>query len=82
MGFAQDRYRNICFTLNNYSEVEYNQILNIDCFKYVIIGKEVSKTGTKHLQGCGELKSQMRLNKIKKEINDRMHFERRYGNQK
>ena len=50
------RYRHIVFTLNNYSEDEYLNILNSEYFKYVIIGKEICPTtGTPHLQGYGEL---------------------------
>jgi hypothetical protein len=59
------------------------KLLNNEHFKYVIIGKEKGgKNGTPHLQGYAELISQMRFNRIKREINDRMHFERRYGTQK
>jgi hypothetical protein len=58
------RYRNICFTLNNYTSQEYEALLYNDNFKYVIIGKEVGESGTPHLQGYGELKNQMRLKSI------------------
>ena len=51
-------------------------------FKYVIIGKEVGENGTHHLQGYGEFASQVRFHRIKKEVNNQMHFERRYGPQK
>ena len=42
-----------CLTLNNYTEIEYNYI--IECFKLdvsnkFIIGKEVGDSGTPHLQ--------------------------------
>lgn len=39
-----------CFTLNNWSEEEYQAIWNIQC-SYLIIGKEVGQQGTPHLQG-------------------------------
>ena len=78
---ACGRYRHIVFTLNNYSEDEYLNILNSEYFKYVIIGKEICPTtGTPHLQGYGELERQRRIKSIKK-MNARMHFERRFGTQ-
>jgi len=75
------RFRNIVFTLNNYTDDEYNNLLNHKEFKYVIIGKEIGEKGTPHLQGYAELNRQLDLNKVK-EINARMHFERRRGSQK
>ena len=73
------KFRIICFTLNNYSEEEY--LLHNDAFKYVIIGKEIGESSTPHLQGYGEFKKQMRFNAVKT-LNTRMHFERRFGGQK
>jgi hypothetical protein len=74
-------FRNCCFTLNNYSEEEFNFLLNHESFKYIIIGKEISESKTPHLQGYFELIKQTRLNTLKK-INDRMHIESRKGSQK
>lgn len=75
------RYRNCVFTLNNYTDTEYNNLLYNTKFKYIIIGKEISDSGTHHLQGYFELLIQTRHNKIKA-INPRMHFEKRKGSQK
>jgi len=36
----EQKFRNIVFTLNNYTEEEYISLLHNDAFKYVIIGKE------------------------------------------
>lgn len=74
------RYRNIVFTVNNWSEDEYNDLLSNEIFKYVIIGKEISKEGTPHLQCYGEFHRQEYFNTIKK-MNSRMHFEPRRGTQ-
>jgi len=70
------------FYINNYLSQEYEDKLYNANFKYVIIGKEVGSEGTPHLQGYGELHKQMRLKRIKTEINDCMHIERRRSSQK
>lgn len=42
------RSRNYCFTLNNYSDVDF--LHSIKC-RYLIAGREVGENGTPHLQG-------------------------------
>jgi hypothetical protein len=71
------RGKNWCFTLNNYSEEEYKEILNTDC-GYIIIGKEVGENGTPHLQGYIQMKITKRLTGMKK-INDKAHWEQARG---
>lgn len=78
---AQKRFRNIVFTFNNYNDNEYNNILNSDVFKYVIIGKEVGDSGTPHLQGYGEFIKQQYFSTIKN-LFPKIHFEPRRGTQK
>jgi len=67
-----------CFTLNNYSDEEYNKLVNFNC-NYLIVGKEVGGCGTPHLQGYIEFKTNQRVTTLKK-INERIHWERRKGN--
>lgn len=70
--------RNYCFTLNNYTEEEHQQIQDIDC-SYLIIGKEVGENkATPHLQGYIEFKFPKKLGALKK-INTRVHWEPRKG---
>lgn len=64
---------NWCFTVNNYSEEEYTELLNGE-FNYVIIGKEVGNNGTPHLQGYLQLKTKKRLTAMKK-IHNTAHWE-------
>lgn len=66
-----------CFTLNNYSEEEYNLFELLE-WSYLIIGKEKGKEGTPHLQGYIELKKARRLTALKKE-NLRVHWEKLKG---
>ncbi|AIF76267.1 Rep [Pollentivirus pleritis] len=73
--------RNFVFTLNNYTEDEYNFIKNFEQAQYIIIGKETGAQGTPHLQGYMELKKQVRFNTVKS-VFPRMHIEPRRGTQK
>lgn len=48
------RSNRICFTLNNYTEEECSLLKDFsatECVDYMIVGKEVGKSGTPHLQG-------------------------------
>lgn len=74
------KFRNVAFTLNNYTEEEIKSLKECDKFSFIIFGKEVCPTtGTPHLQGYVELKDQMRLSGLKK-INNRAHWFERYEN--
>lgn len=49
-----ERFRNWCFTFNNYSDIDYENLLkDLEAKRctYYIIGKEVGEKGTPHLQG-------------------------------
>lgn len=69
------RYRNFCFTLNNYTNEEYDNLKKVaeEC-KWAIIGKEVGEQGTPHLQMCFVFKNAKTLSALKA-INNRMHVE-------
>nr|WGN90636.1 replication associated protein [Banfec virus 6] len=67
--------RNVCFTLNNYSEDEATEIQGYSC-KYLVVGRE--NQGTPHLQGYFEFKNPKRLETLKK-FNPRIHWENRKG---
>lgn len=66
-----------CFTLNNYSDEEYNFL--IGAFKnectYYCVGKEVGNSGTPHLQGYAMFKKSYRFNTIKNRFFARAHLE-------
>ncbi len=77
-GNTNPRFRKVCFTLNNYSEEEYTQLLqDFATYKYVI-GKEIGEELTPHLQGYVEFGRQLSLKQLKK-INNRMHIEKTRG---
>lgn len=73
------RSRRWCLTLNNYTE---NDIKNLtQFFNEYVIGREVGKNGTPHLQGYFENKSAVRFKTLKKEF-ARGHWEKPKGNKK
>lgn len=67
--------RNWSFTLNNYSEEEFQTLLNASSACYVVIGREVgSENGVPHLQGYMRFPNCVRMLTLSK-INARCHWE-------
>jgi len=77
---SRKRSRRWAITLNNYEEEEYNSLMvNLSQLASgFIIGKEIGKDGTPHLQGYIEFKSQREFSTVKR-LNNRMHIERAMG---
>lgn len=76
------RYRRWCFTLNNYTEDMHTQIIHIfekKGWEYVI-GKEVGKEGTPHLQGYIKHKYPISFKTIQDSLFKRAHIEQARGN--
>jgi len=66
---ACGKYRNLLFTVNNYSDEQYDRFLNHPWFKYCVIGKEVAPTtGTPHFHCYAELGKQRRFRAIHREF--------------
>lgn len=59
--------RGYCFTLNNYTEDDYNSIICIASV-YLIVGKEVGESGTPHLQGFIYFENPRAFSAVKKMI--------------
>lgn len=75
------RLRSICITLNNYLDKEYEELKGMAqklCSNW-ILGKEVGKEGTKHIQGFMRFSNPTDIDMIKKNINNRMHIEKAKG---
>lgn len=73
--------RNWCFTLNNYTEEEENNLKSeLPRVKYIVFQREIGENGTHHLQGYLELDCVQRISFLKK-INARAHWEKRFGSQ-
>jgi len=72
--------KNYVFTLNNYSELELNQLIALgtelpDPLVYLVFGKEKGESGTPHLQGYISLKGRKTLKFIKQIVGERSHVE-------
>jgi len=59
------RLSRFVFTLNNWTLLEYDQICSTPNVKWLIVGKEVSDSGTPHLQGACVIGRQVAFSKIK-----------------
>lgn len=60
---AMSRAKHWCFTLNNYTQGNIDQILDhASEFDYVIFGKEIGESGTPHLQGFVSFPQRVRRN--------------------
>jgi len=71
-----------CITLNNWTQEEYDNLMGLPSrgkTTYLIIGKEVGVSGTRHLQIYAELSQRIRLAGAKSMFGDRVHLERRRG---
>lgn len=66
-----------CFTLNNYTEEEYELLKGTvtDHCKYAILGREVGESGTPHIQGFCIFKQRCSFVTAKNRLNPRVHVE-------
>lgn len=73
------RARNYCVTLNNYTEEDYKNFCECKC-KYIVVGKEVGKSGTPHLQTYVEFSEGISMAQLKKRLMcKKLHCGERYG---
>ena len=77
MSDVDNRVSDVCFTINNYTDDDIDNISLLPT-NYYVFGIEVGETGTPHLQGYFELSRRMRFTAIKK-ILPRAHLEKRKG---
>lgn len=77
---SNQRARRWCFTLNNYTEREENDLKELDCI-WICFGHEHLTEGTPHLQGAVIFSKQLYMSQLKK-INDRIHWEVMKGSPK
>lgn len=71
----RNRDRKWCFTLNNYTEEEYEAVISLkDSVDYLVVGKEVGDGGTPHLQGFIYMRTQVAFKSMKKLL-PRAHLE-------
>lgn len=71
----------ICFTLNNYSELEVTLVresVGVGGIKYIIYGKEVGESGTPHLQGYLQCNHD-KFDRLKRRFGKKIHLEKQKG---
>lgn len=77
--------RRWCFTVNNYEEVDYDLLCIVlndsSTIRYAIMGREVSDSGTPHLQGYIHFMKPTRLSGLRKLIGPRGHYEHAKGDE-
>jgi len=76
--------RRWCWTLNNYQDDELETVRNLydrnrDLVRYLVYGFEVGESGTPHLQGFVVFKVPVRLERAKRLVGARCHFESARG---
>lgn len=74
-----------CFTLNNYTEEEYKNIIELGSSQtvtYLIVGKETGEKNTPHLQGYVSLPTRKRRTQVKQLLGTRCHVEKAKGSPK
>ena len=74
----QTKVRGWCFTINNYTDEEFNHLQTIDC-QYIVYGIERGESGTPHLQGYVHYKNAVRPSTVKATVGTRAHIEERRG---
>lgn len=72
------RARTYCYTLNNYTLGECDNLEKIPCY-YNVYGREVGKEGTPHLQGFIMFKDAKSFLAVKKLLGDKYHIEKCKG---
>lgn len=78
---ARLRYRNVCYTLNNYAPGDRERILADPRITYGVVGYEVGEElGTPHHQGFLEFADQLTFKQVKALLGNEAHFERKYPN--
>lgn len=74
------RFTRFVFTLNNYTDAEYDSLCNMPNVKWIVLGKEIAQTGTPHIQGAVILEKQTSLRALKNIPGlTRAHMERMKG---
>lgn len=74
------RYRSVCFTLNNYTEVEVTTLKsNVRDIRYCVFQQERGANGTPHLQGFAYCDNKKTLAQWKRLLGERCHIEQTMG---
>lgn len=79
MAKQENMVQRVVFTVNNYTEADFDIVKNHAEFcKFIVCGREVGDSGTPHLQGFMNLKARTRFNNLKCWLPS-AHFEKAKG---
>lgn len=73
MSSKNQQAKNWCFTLQNYTDEDVEKIRGLRDVVYLVAGKEVASTGTRHLQGFVQFQSKKRMRQIQNMIKENLH---------
>lgn len=74
------KYRDWCWTLNNYTDDDRERLLRLDGARvYICYGVETGDNGTKHLQGFVQFNHPVGFRRVKEVMGDKCHLEQRRG---
>lgn len=79
---VQLRTRFWCWTLNNYDDVDIDEVKTLgqsDAIRYMVVGREKGEKGTPHLQGYTEFEKPLTMAPAKALIGEHCHLEPRRG---
>lgn len=75
---APQRSRNWCFTINNHDNTDEDRLSTLSekaYVKYLVYGREVGESGTRHLQGFIIFKESKSAHQVKSNVGARAHVE-------
>ena len=75
---AKKQAKRWCFTLNNYTNDEWLNVVNRltdKLVKYAVVGEETGDSGTIHLQGYVRFQKIKRMAEVKRHVGKRAHVE-------
>lgn len=70
-----------CFTVNNGNDEEWTKLQALEC-TYIVVGREVGASGTKHFQGYVVYPNAKSFASVKRDVGGRAHVERAKGSAK
>ena len=73
---SESRHKHWCFTINNYAAADIERLRTLGgTVQYLVFGREVSSSGTPHLQGFASFGSPVRFSTVRRRVGETAHLE-------